>query len=86
VALRSLRPFDQEVLRLAAWEGLEAADAAIVLGCNVSAYRVRLHRARRRLERLTQELTLSPDSVKSQRPVTSSRTQATVPGQGSEHP
>ncbi len=45
-AFGSLGPRDQEVLRLAAWEQLSAADGAAVLGCSVSAYRMRLHRAR----------------------------------------
>ena len=48
-ALRRLRDEDQEVLRLAAWEGLDARAIAAVLGCSVTAARVRLHRARRRL-------------------------------------
>lgn len=41
---------DQEALRLSAWEGLNARDAAKVLGCTAATYRVRLHRARRRLK------------------------------------
>ena len=40
---------DREVLRLVAWEGLEPRAAASVLGCSPGAFRVRLHRARRRL-------------------------------------
>jgi RNA polymerase sigma-70 factor (ECF subfamily) len=51
-ALDALRERDREVLRLAAWEQLSTADAARVLGCSESAYKVRLHRARRRLELL----------------------------------
>ena len=43
---------DREVLRLAAWEQLPPAGAAFVLGCSLAAYKVRLHRARRRLARL----------------------------------
>ena len=46
---------DREVLRLDAWEGLSAADAARAAGCTVTAYRVRLHRARRRLEALLED-------------------------------
>jgi RNA polymerase sigma-70 factor (ECF subfamily) len=42
---------DREVLRLVAWEGLEPREAAAVLGCSYGAFRVRLHRARRRLEK-----------------------------------
>jgi RNA polymerase sigma-70 factor (ECF subfamily) len=49
IAFESLRPRDQEVLRLAAWEQLSAAEGATVLHCSVSAYRMRLHRARIRL-------------------------------------
>jgi len=38
------------VLRLVAWDGLDAAEAAEVLGVTRLAFAVRLHRARRRLE------------------------------------
>jgi len=48
-ALDSLSERDREVLRLSAWEQLPTADAASVLGCSESAYKVRLHRARRRV-------------------------------------
>jgi RNA polymerase sigma-70 factor, ECF subfamily len=37
------------VLLLIAWEGLEPARAAKVLGCSRNALAVRLHRARKRL-------------------------------------
>ncbi|MEV4415970.1 sigma-70 family RNA polymerase sigma factor [Catellatospora sp. NPDC049609] len=47
-ALAALSPADQEVLRLTAWDGLDVAEAAIVLGCGRTALKVRLHRARRR--------------------------------------
>lgn len=50
-ALRRLKPIDQEVLMLIAWEELTAAEAAAVLGCSKGAFRVRLHRARNRMER-----------------------------------
>jgi RNA polymerase sigma-70 factor (ECF subfamily) len=49
-ALARLRPEDREVLMLVAWEGLDPARAAAVLGITPSAFAVRLHRARRRLE------------------------------------
>jgi RNA polymerase sigma factor (sigma-70 family) len=39
----------REVLRLAAWEGLDARRAAAVLGCSRGAYTLRLYRARRQL-------------------------------------
>ncbi|MEO8966903.1 MAG: sigma-70 family RNA polymerase sigma factor [Solirubrobacteraceae bacterium] len=48
-ALRSLRPEDREVLMLIAWEGLDAGQAATVIGCTRRALTMRLHRARRRL-------------------------------------
>jgi RNA polymerase sigma-70 factor (ECF subfamily) len=44
-----LRPADQELLRLLAWDGLSHAEAAEVLGCKPAAFAVRLHRARGRL-------------------------------------
>jgi RNA polymerase sigma-70 factor (ECF subfamily) len=40
---------DREVLTLTGWYGLTPTEAAEALGCSVSAYGVRLHRARRRL-------------------------------------
>lgn len=39
----------REVLRLVAWEGLDNRDAAAVLDCSETAFKVRLHRARRDL-------------------------------------
>ena len=50
-ALRELRPADREVLLLIAWDELSPADAAAALGITPVALRVRLFRARRRLER-----------------------------------
>ena len=52
LAWRELREADREVLSLIAWEELSVADAARALGCSAAAFSVRLHRARRRLERL----------------------------------
>jgi RNA polymerase sigma-70 factor (ECF subfamily) len=49
VALGRLRPEDREVLMLSAWEGLDASQAATVLGCTPQAVHTRLHRARARL-------------------------------------
>jgi RNA polymerase sigma factor (sigma-70 family) len=48
-ASRRLSEVDQEVLRLAAWEGLSHAEIGISLGCSENAAALRLHRARRRL-------------------------------------
>jgi RNA polymerase sigma-70 factor (ECF subfamily) len=48
-ASRRLPEADQEVLRLAAWEGLSHAQIAISLGCSENGAALRLHRARQRL-------------------------------------
>jgi RNA polymerase sigma-70 factor (ECF subfamily) len=48
-ALRTLRPAEQELLLLVAWDGLSTRQAAEALGCSAVAARVRLHRVRRRL-------------------------------------
>jgi RNA polymerase sigma-70 factor (ECF subfamily) len=50
-ALATLSEQDRELLTLVAWHGLSASAAAQVVGCSAAAYFVRLHRARRRLER-----------------------------------
>ncbi|WP_433324019.1 RNA polymerase sigma factor [Spirillospora sp. CA-294931] len=51
-ALRALSAGDREVIRLAAWEGLDRDQLALALGCTPSAATVRLHRARKRLHAL----------------------------------
>ena len=61
-ALAALPPKEREALRLCAWEGLAPADAARVAGCTAPAFRVRLHRARRRLAAQL-ELETDPDPV-----------------------
>jgi RNA polymerase sigma factor (sigma-70 family) len=48
-ALGRLDEAEREVLRLVAWEGLSTGDGARVVGCSPGAFRVRLHRARRKL-------------------------------------
>jgi RNA polymerase sigma factor (sigma-70 family) len=48
VAFRRLGDADREILTLAGWEGLDAGQIAVVLGCSRNAARIRLHRARRR--------------------------------------
>jgi RNA polymerase sigma-70 factor, ECF subfamily len=50
-AFADLSECDREVLRLVAWEGLSASQAAVVLGCSALACRVRYHRAKTRLAR-----------------------------------
>ncbi|MGP3960919.1 RNA polymerase sigma factor [Nonomuraea sp. 3N208] len=48
---RSLPEEDRELLSLLAWEGLDTAQVANVLGRSSNAVRIRLHRARKRLAR-----------------------------------
>lgn len=49
-ALRDLSPLDREALLLTAWEQLTPKEAARALGIKPTAFRVRLLRARRRVE------------------------------------
>lgn len=48
-ALAALSPSDRDAITLIAWDGLEAEEAATVLGCTRAAFYVRFHRARKRL-------------------------------------
>jgi RNA polymerase sigma-70 factor, ECF subfamily len=50
-ALARLPANDREAITLIAWDGLRPAEAAIVLGQSPATFRVRLHRAKRRLRR-----------------------------------
>ncbi len=54
-ALATLPANDQEALRLTEWEQLDHAAAARAAGCSATAFKVRLHRARRRLARALDE-------------------------------
>ncbi|MBT2523732.1 RNA polymerase sigma factor [Arthrobacter sp. ISL-28] len=45
-ALAALRASERDILQMAYWDGLGAAEIAGVLGCSESAAKVRLHRAR----------------------------------------
>jgi RNA polymerase sigma-70 factor, ECF subfamily len=58
-ALLQLSQTDRELLTLVAWDGVTAAEAGRVLGMSSVGARVRLHRARRRLEGL-----LRPETTK----------------------
>jgi DNA-directed RNA polymerase specialized sigma24 family protein len=49
-ALGSLAEDDREILTLTAWEGLTPREIAAVMGISANVVRVRLHRARRRVE------------------------------------
>ena len=68
-ALGSLTAADQEVLILVAWHGLSPTQLAEALGCARATSFVRLHRARRRLER----------AMSAEAPTTASRSARTVP-------
>ena len=57
-ALRSLSRLDREALLLVAWEDLTPNQAAKALGSNATAFRVRLLRARRRLQASLEEAAL----------------------------
>jgi RNA polymerase sigma-70 factor (ECF subfamily) len=59
-AFRRLPSRDREVVALVAWEDLDIAEIAAVLGCSEGAVRVRLHRARARLTRLRDEIEGDP--------------------------
>jgi RNA polymerase sigma factor (sigma-70 family) len=54
-ALYALAPADREALMLSAWDGLSSSEAARVLGCSATAFRLRLLRARRKLARSLEE-------------------------------
>ena len=51
LAFSSLSESQRDILRLVAWEGLDTRDGAVALECSETAYKVRLHRARRELEK-----------------------------------
>ena len=54
-AMAELKPGDQEILMLAAWEELSGPEIAAVLGISTSAAEQRLHRAKKRLANVLTE-------------------------------
>ncbi|MGE5282177.1 MAG: RNA polymerase sigma factor [Chloroflexota bacterium] len=50
-AFGRLNESEREVLCLIAWDGLSPREAAAVLGCSYGAFRVRFHRAKRKLKK-----------------------------------
>src|SRR6266516_1405204 len=60
--LNALPPKDREALQLTEWEHLDIATAAQVAGCSAATFRVRLHRARRRLTAAAQQSSGQPES------------------------
>ena len=71
-ALAGLPEKEREVLMLAAWEELSSNEAARVVGCSSTAYRIRLHRARGRLR---EALVQSESGVPERTPAPSARTE-----------
>jgi RNA polymerase sigma-70 factor, ECF subfamily len=55
---------EQEAISLTVWEGLDSAQAGVVLGCSATAYRIRLSRARRALRRHLGEAHLADASTR----------------------
>jgi RNA polymerase sigma factor (sigma-70 family) len=66
--LDALPPKDREALQLVEWEQLDIGMAAQVVGCQVATFRVRLHRARRRLAALGELADRAPDEHERPRP------------------
>lgn len=62
-ALGALPVRDREALLLVGWEGLDQRSAAYALGCSVTAFKVRLHRARRKLAALLADETAPVNAV-----------------------
>ncbi|MFF5207892.1 RNA polymerase sigma factor [Streptosporangium sp. NPDC000396] len=63
-ALAELSEDDREILILTAWQELSPRAAAHVVGCSPAAFRVRLHRARKRLEQAMETATYSRPRVR----------------------
>jgi RNA polymerase sigma factor (sigma-70 family) len=62
-ALAALSPAGREALPLVAWEGLSPERAARAAGCSAATFRVRLHRARRRVARTLGSDAQRPDDA-----------------------
>jgi RNA polymerase sigma-70 factor (ECF subfamily) len=69
--LDALPPKDREALQLVEWEQLGTGTAAPVVGCSAATFRVRLHRARRRLAALGERAERASDEH--ERPIPSLR-------------
>ncbi|HET6297018.1 MAG TPA: RNA polymerase sigma factor [Kribbella sp.] len=54
-ALGRLSPKDQEALLLVEWEGVDLAAGARITGCSPNTFKVRVHRARRKLGELLKD-------------------------------
>ncbi|WP_150250817.1 RNA polymerase sigma factor [Nocardiopsis deserti] len=78
-ALDRLSATDRELVMLLAWEGLELTEAARVLGCTTATARVRLHRARRRIERFLDSSPPADRDASPARPATPGAPHVRVP-------
>ncbi|MFF8973633.1 RNA polymerase sigma factor [Streptomyces sp. NPDC014995] len=72
-ALVTLPEDDRELLILASWPGLTPAQAAAVVGCSPITLRVRLHRARKRLEQAASASPLEDEATAARRVSTRAR-------------
>lgn len=61
-AVASLPVHEREALMLTVWDGLPYRHAAVVAGCSVTAFTVRVHRARRRLADVLNDLDAASES------------------------
>ncbi|MFG6201997.1 RNA polymerase sigma factor [Nonomuraea sp. JJY05] len=59
-ALAAVPEDDREILVLVAWHGLSPKEGARVVGCSSAAFRVRLHRARKRLKQAMEATDAGP--------------------------
>ncbi|MFG1816247.1 RNA polymerase sigma factor [Kribbella sp. NPDC049174] len=66
-AFRALPEQDRELLSLVAWEELDTAQIATVLGISSNAVRIRLHRARKRFAKLPHRPAGEPEPGRPQR-------------------
>ena len=64
LALDKLSQTDQELIRLASWDGLSRSEIADVLGIRVNAVDQRLHRARTRLKTHFDQLTATSQDTR----------------------
>lgn len=51
VLIEHMKPFDREVVRLVAWDGLTHAEVAQIFGCSVNTVAIRWHRSIERLRK-----------------------------------
>jgi RNA polymerase sigma-70 factor, ECF subfamily len=82
--LAALSDEDRELLTLIAWHGLSPAQAAKVIGCSKATFFVRLHRARKRLERILSDTPAPAPPSRSARPAAQSTARHAVHAPGRE--